>query len=107
MPGSTPPSQPALTISGLNAVVLKGRNEDEALDLVDFAQQREIDIAFIEEMPLGLIDEHDRALMFLQQRRTAARYRLNNTSLLPLGDPRRRAPAPHATTAPAVGPAAA
>jgi cyclic pyranopterin phosphate synthase len=48
----------------LNAVILKGRNEDEVLDLVHFALQRNIDIAFIEEMPLGLIDEHDRALSF-------------------------------------------
>ncbi len=48
----------------INAVVLKGRNEDEALDLVDFARERGIDIAFIEEMPLGLIDEHDRELTF-------------------------------------------
>ena len=48
----------------LNAVILKGRNEDEVLDLVDFAHQRGIDIAFIEEMPLGLIDEHDRVLSF-------------------------------------------
>jgi cyclic pyranopterin phosphate synthase len=48
----------------LNAVILKGRNEDEVLDLVNFALQRKIDIAFIEEMPLGLIDDHDRALSF-------------------------------------------
>jgi cyclic pyranopterin phosphate synthase len=48
----------------LNAVILKGRNEDEVLDLVNFAMQRGIDIAFIEEMPLGLIDEHNRALSF-------------------------------------------
>lgn len=48
----------------LNAVILKGRNEDEVLDLVDFALDRGVDIAFIEEMPLGLIDEHDRALSF-------------------------------------------
>ena len=48
----------------INAVVLKGRNEEETLDLVDFARDRQIDIAFIEEMPLGLIDEHDRALTF-------------------------------------------
>lgn len=48
----------------INAVILKGRNEDEALDLVNFARQRSIDIAFIEEMPLGLIDEHDRALSY-------------------------------------------
>ena len=48
----------------LNAVILKGRNEDEVIDLVDFALQRGVDIAFIEEMPLGMIDEHDRALSF-------------------------------------------
>ena len=48
----------------INAVILKGRNEDEVLDLVDFARDRAIDLAFIEEMPLGLIDEHDRALSF-------------------------------------------
>ena len=47
----------------LNAVILKGRNEDEVLDLVDFARQRQIDIAFIEEMPLGLVD-HDRKLSY-------------------------------------------
>jgi len=48
----------------INAVVLKGRNEDEVLDLVDYAYRRGIDIAFIEEMPLGHIVEHDRALSF-------------------------------------------
>ncbi|WP_271272803.1 GTP 3',8-cyclase MoaA [Aliamphritea hakodatensis] len=45
----------------LNAVVLKGRNDDEVVDLVEFARDREIDITFIEEMPLGAITEHDRA----------------------------------------------
>jgi cyclic pyranopterin phosphate synthase len=48
----------------LNAVVLKGRNEDEVLDLVEFARDRQLDLAFIEEMPLGQIVEHDRALSF-------------------------------------------
>ena len=48
----------------INAVILKGRNEDEVLDLVQFARAKGIDIAFIEEMPLGLIDDHDRALTF-------------------------------------------
>jgi len=47
----------------LNAVILKGRNEDEIIDLVEFARARNIDIAFIEEMPLGLV-EHDRELSF-------------------------------------------
>lgn len=48
----------------INAVILKGRNDDEILDLVEFSQQRGIDISFIEEMPLGQIDEHNRALSF-------------------------------------------
>jgi cyclic pyranopterin phosphate synthase len=48
----------------LNAVILKGRNEEEILDLTAFAQDRGLDISFIEEMPLGLIDDHDRALSF-------------------------------------------
>ena len=44
----------------LNAVIMKGYNDDEVLDLVDFALQRELDIAFIEEMPLGQASDHDR-----------------------------------------------
>lgn len=48
----------------LNAVILNGRNDDEILDLIEFARQENLDISFIEEMPLGLIDEHDRALSF-------------------------------------------
>ncbi|MGH8551637.1 MAG: GTP 3',8-cyclase MoaA [Methylococcales bacterium] len=45
----------------INAVVLKNRNHDEVCDLVGFAAARGLDISFIEEMPLGLIDDHDRA----------------------------------------------
>ena len=45
----------------LNAVILKHRNHDEVLDLVNFAHARGMDITFIEEMPLGMIGEHDRA----------------------------------------------
>jgi cyclic pyranopterin phosphate synthase len=48
----------------INAVILRGRNEDEVLDLVEFARERGIDVAFIEEMPLGHIVEHDRQLSF-------------------------------------------
>lgn len=44
----------------LNAVVLKGRNDHEIFDLIEFARERNIDISFIEEMPLGHISEHDR-----------------------------------------------
>jgi cyclic pyranopterin phosphate synthase len=48
----------------LNTVILKGRNEDEIIDLVEFARENILDISFIEEMPLGLIDDHDRELSF-------------------------------------------
>ena len=34
----------------LNAVILKGRNDDEVVDLVNFARERDMDISFIEEM---------------------------------------------------------
>lgn len=70
----------------LNAVILRGRNEDEVLDLVDFARERGIDIAFIEEMPLGVISEHDRELTLADsdflQKRISERH-----ALTALGDP--------------------
>ena len=44
----------------INSVILKNRNHDEVIDLVNFAIDRKIDISFIEEMPLGIIDEHNR-----------------------------------------------
>ncbi|RTZ62695.1 MAG: GTP 3',8-cyclase MoaA [Aquificaceae bacterium] len=45
----------------LNTVILKNRNDDEILDLIQYVEERGIDISFIEEMPLGVITEHDRA----------------------------------------------
>ncbi len=45
----------------LNTVVLKNRNHDEVVALVRFAIDRGLDISFIEEMPLGVIGDHDRA----------------------------------------------
>ncbi|MCE9682847.1 GTP 3',8-cyclase MoaA [Halomonas alkalisoli] len=48
----------------LNAVVLKGRNDDEVVDLVDFARSEGLDISFIEEMPLGDVSDHSRAETF-------------------------------------------
>lgn len=45
----------------INAVILKNRNHDESGDLVQFAVDRDMDISFIEEMPLGAIGDHDRA----------------------------------------------
>ena len=48
----------------LNAVILKNRNHDEVIDLVQFAIERGIDISFIEEMPLGIIAERKRGESF-------------------------------------------
>lgn len=45
----------------INVVVLKHRNHTEVGDLVQFAVDHQIDISFIEEMPLGAIDHHNRA----------------------------------------------
>lgn len=46
----------------LNTVVMKGRNDEEVPELIEFARARQVDITFIEEMPLGEISEHDRGL---------------------------------------------
>jgi cyclic pyranopterin phosphate synthase len=48
----------------LNTVVMKGYNHDEVVDLVRFAVTKGLDISFIEEMPLGVIDEHDRQAVY-------------------------------------------
>nr|WP_246533221.1 GTP 3',8-cyclase MoaA [Pseudomonas lalucatii] len=48
----------------LNSVVQKGRNDDEVLDLLEYAMARDLDISFIEEMPLGEISSHQRQQTF-------------------------------------------
>jgi cyclic pyranopterin phosphate synthase len=48
----------------MNTVLMRGINEDEALNLLEFAIQQEIDISFIEEMPLGDVD-HVRGSTFV------------------------------------------
>jgi len=49
----------------LNAVVMRNRNLDEVNSLAEFAIQQGFDISFIEEMPLGQIDEHGRKEEFV------------------------------------------
>ena len=44
----------------LNSVIMRGYNEDEVIPLTDYALSRDIDIAFIEEMPLGEASDHSR-----------------------------------------------
>lgn len=48
----------------LNVVVMRGRNDDEILNLVKFARSESLDITFIEEMPLGQMKEHERKRTF-------------------------------------------
>lgn len=47
----------------LNAVIMKGRNDDEIVDLAQFAIENDLDISYIEEMPLGQVS-HSRSESF-------------------------------------------
>ena len=52
----------------LNAVMMRGINDDEFADLVRFALDHELDISFIEEMPLGEI--HGRSGTYISSEET-------------------------------------
>ena len=54
-------NQRALNGIKINAVILKDRNHQEVGDLVQYAVDNGIDISFIEEMPLGVVGQHDRS----------------------------------------------
>jgi cyclic pyranopterin phosphate synthase len=68
----------------LNSVILKGRNDNEILALASYAMENDLDIAFIEEMPLGAITEHNRALSFCSSEAVkeilSSRYQLTDSS---------------------------
>lgn len=49
----------------LNTVALRGFNDGEINDLINFAVEHGLDISFIEEMPLGEITAHNRKDAFL------------------------------------------
>lgn len=53
------------TRTKLNCVVMKGRNDNEIIPLTEFAIANELDITFIEEMPLGEGIAHSRTLSFM------------------------------------------
>jgi cyclic pyranopterin phosphate synthase len=55
----------------INTVLMRGSNDDEATDLVQFAIDKKIDISFIEEMPLGDVD-HTRESTFVSNADTLA-----------------------------------
>jgi GTP 3',8-cyclase len=48
----------------INAVLMRGQNDDEAADLLQFAIAQKVDISFIEEMPLGEVN-HNRENTFV------------------------------------------
>lgn len=66
----------------LNCVALKHYNADEVPNLVRFALDQGLDISFIEEMPLGRINDHGRAAEFISSERL--REQLAAFSLRPL-----------------------
>lgn len=68
----------------LNTVMMRGRNDDEFIDLVQFAVDKGIDIAFIEEMPLGEIG-HGRESTYFSTEEALARLGTRFT-LLPSTD---------------------
>lgn len=72
--------QAGLTQIKINAVVMRGRNDDEILPLVDFCRERQLDISFIEEMPLGDVSDHARNETFCSsdevRERIESRYEL-------------------------------
>ncbi|WP_047534819.1 GTP 3',8-cyclase MoaA [Methylotenera sp. N17] len=65
----------------LNTVLMRDTNDDEAEDLVAFAIQHQIDISFIEEMPLGEVN-HTRDSTFVSNLDTLKRLQ-SKYSLIP------------------------
>ncbi|MGE8497836.1 MAG: GTP 3',8-cyclase MoaA [Pseudomonas sp.] len=63
----------------LNTVVQKGRNDDEVLELFEFALARGLDISFIEEMPLGDVSSHQRQQTFCSSDEVRARLETRHT----------------------------
>lgn len=51
----------------LNTVIMRGQNDKQILPLVQYARQKALDIAFIEEMPLGEVT-HNRVNTYISSR---------------------------------------
>jgi cyclic pyranopterin phosphate synthase len=64
----------------LNTVMMRDRNDDEFIDLVQFAVDKGIDISFIEEMPLGEIG-HGRQSSYFSSEEAIARLQTRFTLL--------------------------
>lgn len=75
----------------INAVILRGRNFDEVNDLVHFVMERDMDISFIEEMPLGAVDGRSRVDEFCSSEEIRGHIEKSHSLL----------PTPHKTGGPA------
>lgn len=53
----------------LNTVMMRGINDDQFVELVRFAMENELDISFIEEMPLGYIPERSKTYISAEETR--------------------------------------
>lgn len=76
----------------LNSVILRGNNDHEILDLLEYAMELGINIAFIEEMPLGDIGDHARLDTLVSNEeirsRIEERYELSPTEMTTAGPSR-------------------
>ncbi len=76
----------------LNSVMLKNHNDDELFDLAQFALDRKMDISFIEEMPLGIISDHNRAATYLSSddviETLSQHYQLSTSQMITSGPTR-------------------
>jgi GTP 3',8-cyclase len=59
----------------LNALLMRGINDDEALPLTAFAIEQGLDISFIEEMPLGEVN-HLRSASYVSNQETLSQLRV-------------------------------
>ncbi len=67
----------------INSVIQKGFNDNEIDDLVSFALENGLDISFIEEMPLGIVNSHNRAKAYYSSEQIKQELKANYR-LLPL-----------------------
>ncbi|MDH5196946.1 MAG: GTP 3',8-cyclase MoaA [Gemmatimonadota bacterium] len=76
----------------LNAVVVRGVNDDELFDLVDFGRARDMEVRFIEYMDVGGATRWTDQLV-VSRREILERFAGRYGSVLPMVDPDSRAPA--------------
>ncbi|MCE5393922.1 MAG: GTP 3',8-cyclase MoaA [Acidithiobacillus sp.] len=77
----------------LNAVLMRGKHEEDILQLVDFAQKRNLDIRFIEAMPLGTAGTTTQDSSYLSAVEAREILERNAGTLFPIASSRDQGPA--------------